>query len=304
MSNCRIALESGFLAETIFLILVNASFLETITGVAAGDPASEDGSARLTPDDPAQNQRSRNAALPDDPKILEAFELINKSTDLYGWDEPNPVALVRAVNHLHGMGKDQAVETLRAYVRYAPELGKLGARHSPDQQRLCWIIPLLFVPVDESAKFPSLGHNPQEWSREGWKNLCISTEGDVPFHNLYVTGRIGKPDPGRGYLVEWANQHARLIDEPLRPSDDPLQAADELCDELLREPKALHRSREGLKMHIRMQARRTIEHLFPPEDTKNWDRLQLLDRDWQSLKDAAIKLKIRWDEKKQNYVVG
>ena len=51
------------------------------------------------------------------------FELINKSTNLLGWGDPNPAALVRAVNHLRSLGKNEAIEALRAYVRYAPQKG-------------------------------------------------------------------------------------------------------------------------------------------------------------------------------------
>src|SRR5260370_39056026 len=44
----------------------------------------------------------------------ESFDLINRSIDLMGWEEADPVALVRAVNHLHALGKDPAMKTTPA----------------------------------------------------------------------------------------------------------------------------------------------------------------------------------------------
>lgn len=241
---------------------------------------------------------------PDDPKLNESFGLINRSTSLMGWDRPNPVALVRAVNDLRGLGKEQAIATLRAYVRYAPVAPPWKDVHLPDQQRICWIVPLLFAPADEWVRLPSLGRDPKEWSRGGWKGLNISEEGDLPFHDSAANGRTGTPDPPRQYLVEWADKHGVLIKEPLRPTNDPLLAADKLCDSLLDDAeRRVGRSyKERLRVHVRLQARRTIEHLFPADERMRWDNDQLSDGDWQKLKAAAENLKIRWDEKEQGYV--
>jgi hypothetical protein len=247
--------------------------------------------------EPSRSIDSKDGAEPDDPKLREAFRLINESIDLYGWDEPNPVALVRVVNYLQRLGKDRVIKTLRAYVRYAPALDPLVKPHCPDQQRLCWIIPLLFGPEYEDDKLPSLGRNPKSWSRGSWEELMISVEGELPFHKVALAGRVGLPDPGRGYLVEWADLHGLLRDEPIRPTDDPLTAADDLCERLRQADKPINeRSRE----HIRLQARRSLEHLFPAARQKWNDRMD--ERDWKLLKEAAGKLKIRWDEKEQKYV--
>jgi len=230
-------------------------------------------------------------------QFREEFELINRSTDLLGWDEPDPVSLVRAVNHLRSRGRERAIEVFRAYMRYARVNAKAAGRpHAPDEQRLCWIIPLLFVPAEENADLPSLGRDPAVGASKTWKPFDISVIGDLPFHIVEIIFRTGSPEPDRGYLVEWAAEHARLRDNPLRPVDDPIQAADELCNQIAQED-------EFLRMHIRRQARRSIDRLLPrahQQSQSPW----LLDEDWKSLKRAASKIKFRWDEVEQKYTAN
>jgi hypothetical protein len=249
-----------------------------------------------------QTPRSGEQAEPPDPKHREVFELINRSTNLLGWGEPNPVAVVRAVNHLYALGKDGAVETLRAYARYAPERGRQIEAIAPDQQRLCSIVPLLFVPHEQDADVPSLGRFPDWGGSKKWAPFYISLQGDLPFHDVKFGGRSGRPDPGRGYLVEWADEHARLRDKPLRPVDDPLVAADELLRRLLQENEdRTNVYNDDLKTHIRHQAWRTIAHLIPSEREKEspgW----LSEEKWASLKMRTARLKIRWKDNEQNYV--
>ena len=250
-----------------------------------------------------------------DRKHRTTFELINKSTNLLGWGDPNPAALVRAVNHLRSLGKNEAIEALRAYVRYAPQNGRKHVSDSADQQRLVWIIPLLFVPSDPDIKLPTLGRHPEfrEWAErfpefpewttgDKWDPFWISLEGDLPFHNVQFTGRSGIQNPEKGYLVEWAANHADLRDEPLRPVNDPLGAADRLCNTLSKDGRS-----EGLApvatYHIRLQAWQTIAHLigigrqirgpFRPSDD-----------DWERLRERAARLNIRWSEVTQDYVAG
>jgi hypothetical protein len=238
----------------------------------------------------------------------EAFDLINGSIDLMGWKEADPVALVRAVNHLHALGKDRAIETLRAYVQYATAKADLDERKSPrksapDQQRLCFIIPLLFVPVDENVELPSLSSDSQRVTKKNWEGFDISVQGDLPFHSVAIGFRSGPPDPPRGYLVRWAARHARLREKPLRPTDDPLKAADEVCERLLKRETEGGDYRDVLKNHIRQQAWRTIKPLLPQEERTRFSGwLFDDDRDWKPLKEAAAKLTIRWSETEQKYV--
>ncbi len=284
--------------ELFRMALVTSLALSAIAPSFA-DPESGErkGAAKEAAESPA-------SAEPVDPKLHRAFELINRSTEPMGWDGADPAAVVRAVNYLHAMGKDQAVQTLRAYVRYAPVNREFNREHAPDQQRLCVIVPLLFVPNNEDTLLPSapepiLGRDASVTAKE-WESFDISTEGDLPFHNVYFGAGTGPGDPDRGYLVEWAVQYAKLRDKPLRPTDDPIQAADDLCEKLLKPDGDDNGYNEVLAMHIRLQAQRSIGHLFPKESRKrrNWP----FDDEWQRFKKAAAKLKISWNETEQRYI--
>ena len=206
-------------------------------------------------------------------------------------DDPDPVSLVRVVNHLRSIGKVRAIEDLRAFLRYAPV---------DDQQRLCLIIPLLFVPTEENADLPLadlpifFGRIPERRTSKEWRPFYISVEGDLPFHNVRFGGSTGPRRPDRGYLVEWADKSARLRDKPLRPVDDPLKAADDLCEKLAKGDN----DNEYFRMHIRMQARRCLEHLLRRDRLKtNW----LFDDQWKSLKQANDKVRFRWNEAEQRF---
>lgn len=246
-------------------------------------------------------QRGEKDEFPGLP-FAEEFSLINASPDLLGMNSPSPVALVRVVNYLHGLGKDRAIEVLREYVKYAPAEESSNQKVA-SQQRLLSILPLLFVPLKADAELPPPFRRPETRGEAAWQPIYFSLEGDLPFHKENFGGRTGMPDPARGYLVEWADKHARLRDKPLHPSDDPLKAADALCQTLLKDNEDQTGAyAEGLKMHMRQQARRSIEHLFPAAKKKRWSEWVIED-EWQPLKDAAAKLKIRWDEKGQAYTV-
>jgi hypothetical protein len=269
--------------------------------------SADDGFRRPDDEDFALVRRSPDAIAAVARNHREAFDLLNRSIDLLGWEEADPVALVRAVNHLHALGKDQALETLRAYVQYATakadsEENKSPRKTVPDQQRLCYIIPLLFVPVDEKVELPSLSSDTTRRTKKNWEGFDISLHGDLPFHSVAVAFRSGPPDPPRGYLVRWAARNGRLRDKPLRPTDDPLKAADEVCERLLKVEAEGSGYGDVLKNHIRQQAWRTIKPLFPEEARARFSGwLFDDDRNWKPLKDAAAKLKIRWSETKQRY---
>ena len=235
---------------------------------------------------------------------VKAFELINKSSDAYGWGDcvPNPVDTVKAVNYLHALGKDRAIDILHKYQRHAKESGDERVDNEPNQERLCVIIPLLFVPRLGGSDVPSLGRvvRIREERSKQWSPLYIKTQGDLPFHLIKISSVRGDQLPDRDYLVEWAEKRGRLRDKKLRPSDDVFKVADKICELVVREENEVILSD---KAFIREQAWRMIEHLIR-QDGKvksfEWRR----DGDWNELIEMARKLKIRWSEKEQDYVCG
>jgi hypothetical protein len=66
-----------------------------------------------------------------------AFELIGKSPLPIGWNEPNPVAVVRAVNYLHSLGKEKSIEVLHAYIKQCPRVANNISATSGRRHREC-----------------------------------------------------------------------------------------------------------------------------------------------------------------------
>ena len=129
----------------------------------------------------------------------------------------NSVALIRAVNHLHAMGREEAVRVLRDYAARNFDTG---------DWRLAPIVQLLFSPVDPKGMVP-----PREWydlQQESWRvtDVGIIVCGDIPFYVLdgfTLEGWI----PQTTALVEWAAQYGRFRTEPLRPTTNASEAAEQ-----------------------------------------------------------------------------
>lgn len=256
---------------------------------------------------PVLPQTIGTITIPGSPPISETLQLLCECPNPLGWDEYNPITLVRAVNHLRSLGKDDAIAALRAFARLAP-VESSSVRHrktasidTTDQQRLCLIIPLLFERKNPEVKFPTNEDFSHDGSDEWW-DFRVSVEDDIPFHNTKIVGRTGPPDPPRGYLVEWAAKHGKLREKPLRPADDPLAAADSLYAKLAAKEPDWHPLYEDiLRTHVRHQAWRIVAPFMESERAKNWPG-GLDDTEWQELKAKAERLNIRWSEERQEYV--
>jgi len=183
----------------------------------------------------------------------------------------DPVSLIRAVNHLQSIGKDRSIKALRRYLD-----------DTSDQERLELIIPLLFEAVEKRR--PPVGY------------FDISVECDIPFNNALIGG-WHRSYEREDYQVEWAEKYGRIRTTPLKPGNDPMAAADSFY--------ARHAKDEELRMYLRWQAWRTIAHLLNPEETGSrieFDRKFPTEQDWNELKKKRDNLRIRWDEKEQEYV--
>jgi hypothetical protein len=123
----------------------------------------------------------------------------------------------------------------------------------------------------------------------------------IPFHTVVIRGGTGAPG-GTGPLVDRAKKEGNLLEQPLRPADDPLAAADTLFAKLAQEENPAHRTRPAVQQHLREQAWRAIRHLVDPGMEKP-PRLSS-DASWKRLKEKAASMNIRWDEQKQEYVAG
>jgi len=156
------------------------------------------------------------------------------------------LAEIRVVNCLHSLGKDQAVSLLREIAPAErmdrtmilvvdPDCPKAGEEDENlkyldalwDAQRVCLIVPLLFD-VEQGGTPPPATWYDKDTHR--WSVLCstLAIQDGIPFDVWEFWSMGGCPPEGTLPLVEWAAAHGKLRKQPLRPTDDPLRAADAL----------------------------------------------------------------------------
>jgi len=223
-----------------------------------------------------------------------------------------PVYLVRAVNHLRAMGKDKAIAAMREYRRISN--GPLPERHrivpenldTSNEYCLASLIPLLFPNLWDQSR-PS-GYDMRHVAD------FIRVESDLPF----LTNRIGFRSTAYGggetpfstrILVASADTTGILRERPLRPPDDPIRCAENLLSKRFTS-NTNEDSQKWLRMFVRKQAYRTVRHIvstnYEESDTfaRRHENPNSVEDDWQALKAEVVKLKVRWDEQKQEYVSG
>jgi hypothetical protein len=220
------------------------------------------------------------------PKPLSrTLQLINACPTPIGWNY-DPIALVRAANHLQSLGKDKAIAALREYTDVARWGGFDRPRFDPEnidtssEYCLAGLVPLVFDGVSPYG--------------------CIRVWQGIPFHTVVFLGNSGNTLRAGRDMVEAAAEKGMLRKLPLRPTDNPLESADSLFEKIA--PPKDKGQRWLLQAHLRGQTLRAIRHLVDPEGKQEPDLTS--QATWEKLKAKAARLKIRWDEKRQEYVAG
>ncbi|HEY2412713.1 MAG TPA: hypothetical protein VGI40_10745 [Pirellulaceae bacterium] len=250
-------------------------------------------------------------------RINNAVRLIASSPSYLGSDQDfDQIGIVRAVNALHALGKADALDAMRRYTKQYPAVlnssdYQIWLETSYRYQSLRTIIPLLFDRRDPEDRYPIHGDNigafqlPSvefDWRVDDWRWFAgrFVVESDIPFQRSAVRGYDDSSD--LTYVINWAEQYGRLRESPLRPADNPFDAADRVV--------AIHKDWVD-KESIRYQVFLAIAHLVPESegkefDLREWDRgghpLALSDdANWERLKALRSELGIRWNAQKQAY---
>ena len=205
----------------------------------------------------------------------------------------DPVPLVRAVNHLHSMGRNDALKALRR--------AAMSSNNAETQRSLQYVIPLLFDRRESEDKLPE----PKPAGKSGeymltldhW-NLPIDMQRDVPFR---TKNYFERPD-SNAYLVEWAAREGRFRTMRLRPADDLLSAADDSVQHLKSQAFESTDQKWWIRYNIRRQAYSALQPAVWPDDLQaarkyNWD-----DKSWAKLKEQCRTLGVLWSEHQQAYV--
>jgi hypothetical protein len=175
------------------------------------------------------------AKLRKEARIKNAVQLISVSPGWWVTDDYDPIAVVRAVNALYGLGRHDAIKALRQFAKENPTDGGPDAR----LEALRVIIPLLFGRADPEDKFPSARAyddpgvyrlDQREWP---FFTGLIFVEGDIPFHLVPAGGFSGSMGDF-SYAIDWAEKSGRFRSSPLMPTDSLFAAADQLVLEIRR----------------------------------------------------------------------
>jgi hypothetical protein len=226
-------------------------------------------------------------------RIKNAIRLVAASPTLFGGDH-DLIALVRAVNALHALGKDEAIEVLRQVAAQNSAL----AHNSP----LLFINQLLFDHADPEDDFFWTDETPERkavWSNTYCSN-CLAVAQDLPFKRDtgFAWGTL--PEYNLLPVLDWAENSGRLRTNPLRLADDPIDATDKLTERLQNSWFTKEIPNHNTRL-LREQAFRSISHLLSDEGSGG-KLTPENDDDWNRIKEQAKKMGIKWSELQQAYV--
>ncbi len=153
--------------------------------------------------------------------IIEVLQIACK--DGQGFDS---LAILRAVNALHALGKDRALKEMEAFVKLR---GYDGFRDGTDS--LFWILRILFEPIELGATIPvpmAFVNSVRDANEGDWPLNPIVVVKDIPFR--FIGGGIGgsgQPERPESH-IEYVRRHCVMRDRPLSPQGDPIAVAQEL----------------------------------------------------------------------------
>ena len=209
----------------------------------------------------------------------------------------DPARLIRAVNGLHPLGKDGALEAMSAYLRLSRD-PTVSYKYDLGGQRIFPVLRLLFVRKDGDPMAPvtdtQTGKLRPGKPRGGdWPLYPFALVDDIPFRVAVLSFRSG-PSRNPAAYVEYARKRCVLRDRPLVPRGSPMSAADHLVSSARWRRMCPHAEQAE---PILQQACTAIRHLFEPRGSS---RIFMLD--WKESARAARALSARWDAKAQAFV--
>ena len=252
--------------------------------------------------------------IPGPPVLSPTLALINASPrpirDLY-----DPVALVRVVNHLRELGKEDALSALTEYANLAPQLlawedisPVAENLDTADSASVFFIVRLLFEPNRARPQ-------PLIWSRmmgaraqddfPGGHYPFIVAE-DTPF--LMASWRQGRSGSDISPMVHiaWAEEHGRLRSGPLRPPDDPHRLV-EAVGSLPGLPPGndpRQQVRRAVGRALGLPIENSYHYMFDLDgrEVPMAEALPVSDEEWAQIAEASRTLDLRWDEVRQDFV--
>jgi len=242
----------------------------------------------------------RMLEIPPAAKLSPELELINSAS---GWPFRNPdsVDLIRAVNALQRLGKNEALNTLDRYVELTNSFD-----YWQDHEIVFWIMRVLFEPVrlDDRIPRPMIAvYLVDRDSAEGanWPLNPMALVDDVPFmigHRIFSGGMPEHPSSH----IQWARKHGVMRDEPLRPTVSPLLAA----ESILASPQSQRLdeyARKQAEQIVREHAYKMVDDLLPLSPPRRFDDA-VDEAYWRAQVETSAAAQITWDAKQERFIRG
>ncbi len=240
--------------------------------------------------------------VPAGPPLSREMELINSAA---GWPFSNPdgVALIRAVNALQKLPKDEALRVLEEFMSLTNDF-----EYFDDQEVVFWIVRLLFEPIRLDERIPTpmiyvfLLDDRDSADALLWPLNPIELVDEIPFMVGMQTNGSGMPEHPSSH-IEWARRHGVMRDAPLRPTSSPLAAADKLLNSQKFARLNMDDDMASLSTEsIKSQAMAMVASSLQPLPERRRDRAEA-QADWEERLKKAAKVGIKWDEAADRFVV-
>jgi hypothetical protein len=240
-------------------------------------------------------------------ELFSYLKLIHRSPSAEGF-QFNPLSLIRSVNGLWPLGKDKALQALRAY----DQLCQSGDTHRQfrydlDEQRIFLMARLLFVRSDHDPRMPVMGiggtylddlrDNPH------WPLFPLALEDDVPFFLVGGFNLGGVPESPTVHL-DYCAAKCQLRLRPLAPTASPPLAAETLLNSKDWQALFIRPEQYGqfeTRNIIRQQAVRAVEYLLPEPPTDLDQDPDAADRFWKQTVADLRRWPAEWNPADQRF---
>lgn len=260
----------------------------------------ENHSVQWDSETPVEPDTVHRVDIPAASMLSPELELIHRACK---WPNDSAVKLIRAVNALQPVGKNRALEHLQEYTQLTN-----GIEYFEEGDVVFWIIRLLFEPARPGDRTPRPGIS---WAlvqhdspmAANWAIAPMACVNDIP---MMVGRRIamgGVPEHPSSH-IQWARRFGVMRDKPLRPTSDPLAAAESLLSSRrFRFLVAGEHDFTRTGRRIRDQALAMLPNDSGPLMARYGDKTAV-DKEWRERMKAAQSKEIVWDAEQQAFVTG
>ena len=206
----------------------------------------------------------------------------------------NPTGMIRAVNGLHTLSKNDVLEGVREYERVRSPLSSSSSRS------VCLLLVcLLDSPPNKTTRLGLGVPSPRitDADRAFLPRYPILIVADIPLVLVHGYTFFGSPTRMVQHVAEWFQAAGPMRAKPLRPHDNPL----EVWYMLRALPSWQHylQLEDSDRLMVAGQLWSTVEHLVPD------DRLHHRSEDgagWRAAEEHLRKVGIHWEPEEQAFV--